>query len=126
MRSRSAYRTNQNPTDVTKIRATSWKENLDANGTAPYGIRWGRSPKGSTIHVMTYSKYSKSFYPRCGRGGSSGQATVLNANVYLKAKPCKSCTNWMPLAGGLQTAYKADWEYFTDPATGRTKRERHN
>ena len=105
------------------MRAPSWKENMDAGGSAPYGIRWGVSPKGSTVHIMEYSKYSKRLHSRCGRGSATSEH--IHANVYLKSKICKACTKWTMGNRPLDTAYKADWAYHTDPVTGRTKRERH-
>ena len=95
---------------------------MDSGKAAPYGIRWGKSPKGSTIHLMQYSKYSKTFTTRCGRGYGK---TIFATNVYLKAKACSQCTNWIPTSNGFSQAFKADWAHYTDPATGRTKRERH-
>jgi hypothetical protein len=72
---------------------------------------------------MEYNKYSRQFKTRCNKANN---AVIYNANVYLKAKVCYSCSLYLFGATGLNKAYEQDWEYYTNPATGRTKRERHN
>ena len=89
--------------------------------TAPYGIRWGASAKGSVVHIMDFNKYGQSFSPTCGRANTS---KVHYSNVYLSSKLCASCNKWLRLS--KSRAVKADWSYYTDPLTGKTKREKHN
>jgi hypothetical protein len=103
-------------------RKPTWEENIDDPlQSAPYGVRWGKSDKGSNIHIMNWHAYSGEFTTRCGK---TNGAKILPTNVYLKAKKCMSCNNW--LRSSVARAVAADWSHFTDPATGRTKRERHN
>ena len=100
----------------------------DPSATPPYGVRWGKSDKGSVTHVMTYNKHAyqsthtnSKMMASCSSGGG---ALIRNTNVYIGSKMCSSCTRWQ---GGLQNkAVTQDWAYYTDPATGRTKRERHS
>jgi hypothetical protein len=107
---------------IAAMRKPTWQEHIDdATNTAPYGIRWGRTAKGSSTHIMDFNKYRNEWMERCSK---TNQAQVLPANVYLKAKICNSCTQWV--RGDEERAYKADWKHYTDPATGRTKREKHN
>lgn len=107
---------------VANYRKTTWEENLDdPTRNAPYGIRWGRTAKGSTTHIMEWNAYRTRWNARCNR---AYDADVKFANVYLKAKACKSCTTY--LRSNLNLAFTGDWNHYTDPVTGRTKRERHN
>lgn len=122
MRSYAAQTNNLANRKAMTMRKPTWQEHIDdASNTAPYGIRWGRTAKGSNTHIMEYNKYSGRWSERCAK---ANKAEVHHANVYLKAKICNSCIQW--LRGDWERAYKADWNYYTDPATGRTKREKHN
>ena len=107
---------------IAAMREPTWEERMnDPTSSAPYGVRWGKTPKGSNIHIMRFNKYANRFREVCSKTNS---AKVVFTNVYLKAKVCFSCTKW--LRGVEHRAYIADWAHYTDPATGRTKRERHN
>ena len=105
----------------------TWSVSMDnPSQLAPYGVRWGRTTKGGTTHIMEWNKYMDKMVTRCS---SSGRALVHNANVYINGKQCVMCTKYMfhkNVNNNISTASKADWKYYTDPLTGRTKRERHN
>ena len=89
--------------------------------TAPYGVRWGASAKGSVVHIMDYNKYAESFNTTCGRASTS---KIHYSNVYLSSKLCTSCSKWLRFS--KSSAVTADWSYYTDPLTGKTMREKHN
>jgi hypothetical protein len=107
---------------VATQRKPTWEENIDDPlQFAPYGIRWGKSVKSSNIHIMEWGKYAGTFRTRCSK---TNQARILPTNAYIKANLCMSCSRW--LHGVMRKAVEKDWNHFTDPTTGRTKRERHN
>ena len=112
-----------------QMRRPTWEEAMDdPSATPPYGVRWGKSDKGSVTHVMMYNRHgyqspntNSNMMPSCNSGGG---ALIRNTNVYIGSKMCSRCTRWQ--SGLLSNAIAKDWAYYKDPATGRTKRERHS